>query len=656
MRTLSIALQYLIFISAISGHPFPAQSHFKAAEAAAVLVTSGNIQGSVEVPGTFNGTQAIISTGSAGDAAAPSIVARGLTRNVVRNEETQLSAKQSKTIPITTTPKGEPSPSLQSPPLTTKSRTWSEKGKEKKVDVRKDTLLTIRPPLKDTGEAPTFPLQRIRGAESILEWRENNESPIEESIFRGLSPAEIQQLFMLYNSQSGGDASDAGDEWIKSGFYTSEDWRVLPISSDSPVPEFLNFSDIVHYFHQRIKKIHSPMSHSNANVREEKVTSGKQIQRSEADNTTISTTPLFVLWCPWHEVIIVGCTNVKNKWASGADIDPVDPADPHTAPVNTPLRCAQIVAGGSEVVWEQEKQEVHGTRSNLEFGQEAVKLLASLSTAPGRGSDNICGISTNVLLTHQSDEVLPRRGRRRHRRQSKNNQSDVDVIPSGQSARDEFKVEKNQDEKSRSTSGSVGMSDIFVGRLYAANSEVVHEVTEEIPGNASDVLNFPVDVPRVPLESSEKFDGDGGGRGWVAADEEGIEDELPTPTASIITTTSASFTSHRINRVFESARGRGIKPSSVTFGGPPNYPVKAGDEGRYTSEGSRKVSVLGLFELSTRNGMRPEGHSELAAAQLAIKHINDRSLLPGYTLELLTNDTEVSCGGVGGQYLLPRFV
>lgn len=55
-----------------------------------------------------------------------------------------------------------------------------------------------------------------------------------------------------------------------------------------------------------------------------------------------------------------------------------------------------------------------------------------------------------------------------------------------------------------------------------------------------------------------------------------------------------------------------------------------------------KVSLLGLFELSSQNKERPEGRSELAAAMLAVKHINERMLLPGYTLELLTNDTKVS--------------
>lgn len=60
------------------------------------------------------------------------------------------------------------------------------------------------------------------------------------------------------------------------------------------------------------------------------------------------------------------------------------------------------------------------------------------------------------------------------------------------------------------------------------------------------------------------------------------------------------------------------------------------------------VSLLGLFELSTRYGERPEGRSELAAARLAVKHINSRKLLPGYTLELLTNDTQVRAEHVYG--------
>lgn len=65
-----------------------------------------------------------------------------------------------------------------------------------------------------------------------------------------------------------------------------------------------------------------------------------------------------------------------------------------------------------------------------------------------------------------------------------------------------------------------------------------------------------------------------------------------------------------------------------------------------------KVSLLGLFELTSRAGLRMEGKSELAAAELAVKHINERRLLEGYTLELMTNDTQVMDVTVIKQLLL----
>lgn len=55
-----------------------------------------------------------------------------------------------------------------------------------------------------------------------------------------------------------------------------------------------------------------------------------------------------------------------------------------------------------------------------------------------------------------------------------------------------------------------------------------------------------------------------------------------------------------------------------------------------------KIVLLGLFELSTKRGPRPDGLSELGAATMAVEHINRKQLLPGYTLELVTNDTQVS--------------
>lgn len=58
----------------------------------------------------------------------------------------------------------------------------------------------------------------------------------------------------------------------------------------------------------------------------------------------------------------------------------------------------------------------------------------------------------------------------------------------------------------------------------------------------------------------------------------------------------------------------------------------------------RTISLLGLFELTGPQGeKRAEGRSELEAARLAVSHINQRgsSLLPGFKLQLLTNDTKV---------------
>lgn len=55
------------------------------------------------------------------------------------------------------------------------------------------------------------------------------------------------------------------------------------------------------------------------------------------------------------------------------------------------------------------------------------------------------------------------------------------------------------------------------------------------------------------------------------------------------------------------------------------------------------IYFLGLFELSTKTGERKESESEVAAAQLAVEHVNRMGVLPGYYLRLLINDTKV-CG------------
>ena len=66
------------------------------------------------------------------------------------------------------------------------------------------------------------------------------------------------------------------------------------------------------------------------------------------------------------------------------------------------------------------------------------------------------------------------------------------------------------------------------------------------------------------------------------------------------------------------------------------YPAK-GSPGQLET-----ITVLGLFDMTTRTGERLEGRSELAAARLAVRHINKKQLLAGYQLELITNDTKVS--------------
>lgn len=66
-----------------------------------------------------------------------------------------------------------------------------------------------------------------------------------------------------------------------------------------------------------------------------------------------------------------------------------------------------------------------------------------------------------------------------------------------------------------------------------------------------------------------------------------------------------------------------------------------------------KIVLLGLFELSTSRGPRPDGLSELGAATMAVEHINRKRLLPGYTLELVTNDTQVRMSFLRGVTVCP---
>lgn len=63
-------------------------------------------------------------------------------------------------------------------------------------------------------------------------------------------------------------------------------------------------------------------------------------------------------------------------------------------------------------------------------------------------------------------------------------------------------------------------------------------------------------------------------------------------------------------------------------------------------DANRTVYFLGLFELSTKWGERRESFSEVSAAKLAVKHVNQLQVLPGYNLSLLINDTKVDIGEI----------
>ncbi len=56
---------------------------------------------------------------------------------------------------------------------------------------------------------------------------------------------------------------------------------------------------------------------------------------------------------------------------------------------------------------------------------------------------------------------------------------------------------------------------------------------------------------------------------------------------------------------------------------------------------SPNIYIGGLFELSETPAGITYGQSELAAAQLAIRHINQQRILLGYKLHMLYNDTKV---------------
>lgn len=72
-----------------------------------------------------------------------------------------------------------------------------------------------------------------------------------------------------------------------------------------------------------------------------------------------------------------------------------------------------------------------------------------------------------------------------------------------------------------------------------------------------------------------------------------------------------------------------------------NYMPVLSENVEKTEDGKVIIYILGLFEFSTAKGLRLEGFSEANAAQLAVKHVNENNVIPGYILKLLVNDTKV---------------
>lgn len=86
---------------------------------------------------------------------------------------------------------------------------------------------------------------------------------------------------------------------------------------------------------------------------------------------------------------------------------------------------------------------------------------------------------------------------------------------------------------------------------------------------------------------------------------------------------------------------KSLKNSKTSFNSSVTKPFFANQEGRKSNK-SQTIHILGLFELTTKWGQRIEGLSEIAAAELAIRHVNALNILPDYTLKLIVNDTMVS--------------
>ncbi|KAK8727207.1 hypothetical protein OTU49_009751, partial [Cherax quadricarinatus] len=107
---------------------------------------------------------------------------------------------------------------------------------------------------------------------------------------------------------------------------------------------------------------------------------------------------------------------------------------------------------------------------------------------------------------------------------------------------------------------------------------------------------------------------------------------------------TSSFTAHHLKK---HQQPRHVKRSRNHN----NWPFRQAQQWiRHTSSSGvatrpeRVVPILGLFDLSVRGEPRQGGRAELAAAQLALTHINEQHVIPGYKLVMFHNDTKCDSG------------
>ncbi|KAH7968017.1 hypothetical protein HPB52_005177 [Rhipicephalus sanguineus] len=77
----------------------------------------------------------------------------------------------------------------------------------------------------------------------------------------------------------------------------------------------------------------------------------------------------------------------------------------------------------------------------------------------------------------------------------------------------------------------------------------------------------------------------------------------------------------------------------------PFQPLSSVDDG----EARKTVYLLGLFELTGSCEAARGGRAERAAARLAIRHVNERNVVPGHRLEMYYNDTRTQ--GLSEEYV-----